>query len=464
MSIIPNSDVINNAVTKCCDKFSMRFQLYKILKFCNGYKSKGIPASKVLSFLIGLCFSGRNLYQLLESEPEKVPFGKDVVYDFLKSISINWEKLLFRIFLSVFSVVKPLTSDDRKCALVFDDTPYYRNRSKKVELLSSCYDHSGIKQKHYQGFYMLTMGWTDGCTFLPVSFQLQASPDPKKRKMESQVPDDGRTLASKRRRNALKSKPELVLSMLEGIKGSAAQAKYVLFDSWFSSPSALLDIAKLGYHVVSRLKNNNNLEYIYNGQKLPISKIYSQNRKRRGRSRYLLSVEIEIQHKAYDHTIPARLVFVRDKSNKKKWIALVSTDTSLTEEEVISLYGKRWDIETFFKMCKSFLRLAKEFQGRTYDGMVAHTTIVCIRYTMLALENRENRDEKSICELFFVMCKELEDISFQCAFELIQDCIAKSAQETLKLSEIQLDAFLTYFFACLPAYIQAKLKTGNSES
>lgn len=463
MSIIPNSDEINNAVLQCSDKFSMRFQLYKILKSCNGYKSKGIHASKVLSFLIGLCFSGRNLYQLLESEPEKVPFGKDVVYDFLKSAAINWEKLLFRIFLSVFLVVRPLTSDDRKCALVFDDSPYSRNRSKKVELLSICKDHTGNKPKNYKGFYMLTMGWTDGCTFLPVSFQLQASSDPKLRKMESQVPDDGRTLASKRRRNALKSKPELVLSMLEEIKGTPAQAKYVLFDSWFSSPSALLDIEGLGYHVVSRLKNNNT-QYICQGQKMTLSKIYRNNRKRRGRSKYLLSVKIEIRHDDYGHTIPAKLVFVRDRSNTKKWIALISTDVSLTEEEIIELYGKRWDIETFFKMCKSFLRLSKEFQGRTYDGMVAHTTIVCIRYIILALENRESRDEKSICELFFVMCKELDDISFQFAFELIQNCVIKSAQETLELDDAQLEVFLTHFLACLPAYIQVKLRIGNSES
>lgn len=255
MAIIPNPNEINNAVLKCSDKFSMRFQLYKILKSCNGYKSKGIHASKVLSFLIGLCFSGMNLYQLLQNEPEKVPFGKDVVCNFLKSAAINWEKLLFRVFMSVFAVVKPLTSDDRKCALVFDDTPYYRGRSKKVELLSICNDHTSKKQKHYKGFYMLAMGWTDGCTFLPVSFQLQASSDPKLRKVESQVPDDGRTLASKRRRNALKSKPELVLSMLKEIKGTPAQAKYVLFDSWFSSPSALLDIKELDYHMVSRLKS-----------------------------------------------------------------------------------------------------------------------------------------------------------------------------------------------------------------
>jgi len=65
---------------------------------------------------------------------------------------------------------------------------------------------------------------------------------------------------------------------------------------------------------------------------------------------------------------------------------VLSTDTSLKDEEIIRIYGKRWDIEVFFKMTKSHLNLAKEFQGRSYDSMVAHTTIVFCRYIMLAIE------------------------------------------------------------------------------
>lgn len=54
----------------------------------------------------------------------------------------------------------------------------------------------------------------------------------------------------------------------------------------------------------------------------------------------------------------------------------VPTDPYLSEEEVIRIYGKRWDIEVFFKVSKSYLALAKEYQGRSYDMQVAATTIV----------------------------------------------------------------------------------------
>ena len=47
-----------------------------------------------------------------------------------------------------------------------------------------------------------------------------------------------------------------------------------------------------------------------------------------------------------------RLVFVRNRNHRKDWLVLVTTDMSLTAEEVIRIYGKRWGIEVFFKVCK----------------------------------------------------------------------------------------------------------------
>lgn len=74
--------------------------------------------------------------------------------------------------------------------------------------------------------------------------------------------------------------------------------------------------------------------------------------------------------------VAAKIVFVRDRS-KKSWLALLSTDTALADEEIIKLYGRRWDIEVFFKMNKSFLKLPKECESRSFDALVAHTTVCC---------------------------------------------------------------------------------------
>ena len=76
------------------------------------------------------------------------------------------------------------------------------------------------------------------------------------------------------------------------------------------------------------------------------------------RSKYLLSVEAAVRKG--EASIPVRLFFVRNHNNRKDWLVLVTTDMSFTEEGVIRIYGKRWGIEVFFKVCKNYLRLAKD--------------------------------------------------------------------------------------------------------
>lgn len=50
-----------------------------------------------------------------------------------------------------------------------------------------------------------------------------------------------------------------------------------------------------------------------------------------------------------------KVVYVRNRNKRKEYLCLISTDTNLDENETIRIYGKRWDIEVFFKVCKSYL-------------------------------------------------------------------------------------------------------------
>ncbi|MCL6577595.1 transposase [Kyrpidia sp.] len=81
-------------------------------------------------------------------------------------------------------------------------------------------------------------------------------------------------------------------------------------------------------------------------------------------------------------------------------------------EEIVQIYGKRWDIETFFKVSKSYLRLAKELQGRTYDKMFTHTTVVFVRYIILSVTSRNGQDPRTIGGLLYDCCNELDDFRF----------------------------------------------------
>nr|WP_208107146.1 transposase [Halanaerobium congolense] len=142
-------------------------------------------------------------------------------------------------------------------------------------------------------------------------------------------------------------------------------ASHVLFDTWFCSPSSLIAVKNIGYDVIAMAKKTSKVHYLYNGEMQPLTKIFRENRKRRGRSRYLLSVEVTIVKD--EQSIPARIVYVRNRNKRNKYLALITTDMKLTEEEVIRIYGKRWEIEVFFKVCKSYLKLSKECRSLSYD-------------------------------------------------------------------------------------------------
>ena len=310
---------------------------------------------------------------------------------------------------------------------------------------------------------MLTLGWTDGNSFIPVAFNLLSSANPKVLINPAKKSIDKRTVGYKRRETALNSSPDSALEMLKQALAAGIKANYVLFDSWFSFPATIIRICKMKLHVIAMLKDTPKIYYTFQGEQKSLRQIFRTVKKRRGRAKYLASVLVELHDKEVD-TVSAKIVSVRDRRNKSKWLALISTDLELSETEIIRIYGKRWNIEVFFKMCKSYLKLAKEFQGRSYDMMVAHTTIVFSRYIMLAVQNRNNTDLRTIGALFYYCCDELEDIKFLEALKLLIDVLKTALQEKLFLTKEAMDEFLDYFISALPDFIKARVSISSCES
>jgi hypothetical protein len=63
-------------------------------------------------------------------------------------------------------------------------------------------------------------------------------------------------------------------------------------------------------------------------------------------------------------------------------------------------------------MAKQHLKLAKEIQCRDFDALIAHTSIVFMRYMFLAYQCRMQTDHRSFGDLFYACCDEVADISF----------------------------------------------------
>ena len=233
-------------------------------------------------------------------------------------------------------------------------------------------------------------------------------------------------------------------------------AKYVLFDSWFSFPSTLHAVKEIGYDVIGMVKKTPKMFFRYNGEDMSLISIYNRNKKRRGRSRYLLSVTVDVVKDG--SVIPAKVVYVRNRNKRKEYLCLISTDITLSEEEIIRIYGKRWDIEVFFKVCKSYLNISKECRSMSYDAMTAHTAVVFTRYMMLSLENRESNDNRSLGELFLYFSDEMSDITWIQAFQMLLQMFRAILSDTVELSETKIDELVDAFMSAIPTVLKSRLQ------
>lgn len=438
--------------------FCKQYSVGKALKKAHAYKSKGTPVIHVFTYLLQLVYTKKSMYMNILNGTNEAGFARDVVYRFLNSAFINWSTFLLNLAICIITnKITALTSKDRVNAMVVDDTLYSRPRSKHVELLAKVHDHTGNGPKFKRGFRQLTLAWTDGCTLIPLLFRHLSSEDKKNRYNEINSKIDKRSCGYKARLQAVSTGPKVLLEMLAQAVKAGIPSKHVLFDCWFSFPATIMEIAKLKLNVVARLKKTPKIKYLVDGEKKALSQIYSSLKKRRGKSKYLLSVLVKLYNKD-NETIDARIVYVRDRHNKKNWIALISTDMSLTEEEIIQLYGKRWDIEVFFKVCKSYLNLGTEFQGLSYDAITAHTAVVLTRYMILALEKRHNEDPRALGELFFLCYDEVADIQFSEALELILSLLRNVLEESLFLTNEQISQLIDAFISKLPEHFKAKMR------
>jgi hypothetical protein len=440
-------------VSTSIKSFFKKYRISTALRASNAYKSKGIPVIEIFQYLFSLIFTNRSMYMNMLMSTNQSGFGKDTVYRFTNSIHINW--IRFTTWLSaqiINETITKLTDDERVNVLIVDDTLFDRSSSKKVELLAKVYDHA--KKAYKNGFRLLTLGWSDGNTFLPVNGCL-LSTENKKNRINEAAAVDKRSVGHARRILAQTKATTVVLELIKAAKKAFIPASHVLFDTWFCSPSSLIAIKEIGYDVIAMAKKTPKMHYLYKGTMQPLTEIYKQNKKRRGRSRYLLSVEVALIKDG--KSIPARIVYVRNKNKRKDYLALITTDMNINEDEIIRNYGKRWDIEVFFKVCKSYLKLSKECNSLSYDAMTAHTAIVFTRYMMLAVENRHTSDLRTLGEIFFLVSDELSDITLVQSLHLLMQVFIDTITDKLSMTTEQLDLLFEAFMAGLPRELKGKL-------
>ena len=146
----------------------------------------------------------------------------------------------------VTSAFDRLTRPERVNVLILDDSVIKRNRSKKVELLARVYDH--VEHKFQKGFTLLTLGWSDGYSFIPTGFNLLSSASESNRYNAVSDSIDHRTNGYKVRKASMMHKTDVAVQLIRNALTAGIKADYVLMDTWFTTEPMLL--SKMGRHTI----------------------------------------------------------------------------------------------------------------------------------------------------------------------------------------------------------------------
>ncbi len=152
--------------------------------------------------------------------------------------------------------------------------------------------------------------------------------------------------------------------------------------------------------------------------------------------------------------LPIKLVVVQNRNRRRDWLVLLSTDLALEDTEIVRIYGMRWSIETFFKFAKSYLKLGTEFQGRSFDMLISHTTIVFTRYLVLEWERRHETDTRSLGGLFFLFSDEVRDLDLKTALQHLIAFVLAFTKAKSKPAQSAVWSQLQQWISGLPNYIK----------
>lgn len=199
------------------------------------------------------------------------------------------------------------------------------------------------------------------------------------------------------------SKHAQAVSMITDVSGEFPDAKILIVaDSWFGNNGMWEPLYKeLGTQIdmISRLRSNNNLfavqpkmdtkrkpgrPRIYGDKLGSTSSLAGENRDLAqdynvnlyGQCRSVLAYDQIVMLKTLKRTV--RVVWIYRKT---RWIALFSTDLSLSVTEIIEYYGARWKIEACFKELKRDIGSA-ETQTRNSVAVTNHLEF-CMMATSL---------------------------------------------------------------------------------
>jgi len=224
--------------------------------------------------------------------------------------------------------------------LIIDDSIEEKPYTDENEIICWHYDHS--KERNVKGINFVTALYYAKEVSLPVGFHLIA-------KTEHYV--DQKTEKEKRRSPVTKN--QVALELIEQAVRNHIPFRFVLFDSWFSSKENMMKIkGELHKDFICPIKTNRKVAL-------------NLEDKQRGRFQSVDTLELEANavREIYLEGVSFPLLLAKqvftNEDESRGILYLVSSDTTLSFNDMTTSYQKRWQVECYHKSLKQNVSLAK---------------------------------------------------------------------------------------------------------
>ena len=411
------NDKLKNPVYQTIQLLNMK----TILTKSNFSKKDGVAVHMVVLHFVYMLVMNKKIFTFMKQSNDS--FKKDVYYRLLANSSYNWRSLLSLSSLKILSLLHKIQDSKAVKVFIIDDTVEDKV-GKNVE--GSCDSLWSNKEKRkIRGLNIVSLNYSDGFSNFMLDFTIAMNKYARVAIEDFTNKIDHRTNAYKRRVETMQGKSQIAIDMVKRAVKSGIYADYLLVDSWYSKPVFIKAMNELGLRVISRMANNSRI-WNFIGKEKTLESIYNKFKelKTAKPGKYGKKIRFTYFSAVVEHKTAGKLKIVFIKT-KEKLIPIVSTDLTISDEEIIAIYKRRWDIEQGYKELREHFGFGKE-ENRIYEALIARITLSFFTYNIVSYINRISNEPKTIGGLFKDLECELHTLAIAMqVFITILDEIAK---------------------------------------
>lgn len=211
------------------------------------------------------------------------------------------------------------------------------------------------------------------------------------------------------------SKIDIVKQIAEELP-AAPILSYFLCDSWYVCEKLADTFIRKGFYTVGAMKTNRTL-YPY-GVKMNVCDLAGKLVEAECKELFHLVTVKQRQYYVYRYegnlngieNDVVLLTYPKNAFGKEKALrSFISTNTTLSDEEILNLYVTRWNIEVYFRDCKSKLAI-NQYQIRSFKSIKRFWLIASLGYLLACLESERFCFSDGFHLISRILCR--EQVSF----------------------------------------------------